>query len=48
MTIWKREFTLEQLNQRSQGTLVAHLGIVFTAVDEQTLTATMPVDARTR
>lgn len=48
MTIWKRDFTLEQLNQRSQGTLVAHIGIVFTAVDEQTLTATLPVDNRTR
>lgn len=48
MAIWKREFSLEQLNQRSQGTLVAHLGIVFTAVDEESLTATLPVDPRTR
>ncbi|MGB9096176.1 hotdog fold thioesterase [Erwinia sp.] len=48
MAIWKREFSLEQLNQRSQGTLVAHLGIVFTAVDEESLTAMLPVDPRTR
>lgn len=48
MAIWKREVTLQQLNQRSQGTLVAHLGIVFTAMDDQTLTATLPVDQRTR
>ncbi|MDW8848116.1 hotdog fold thioesterase [Erwinia sp. MMLR14_017] len=46
--VWKRQVSLEQLNQRSQGTLVAHLGILFTAMDEQSLTATLPVDGRTR
>lgn len=46
--IWKRQVTLEQLNQRSQGTLVAHLGILFTGMDGQSLTATLPVDARSR
>lgn len=46
--VWKRQTTLEQLNQRSQGTLVAHLGILFTAMDDRSLTATLPVDARTR
>ena len=48
MAIWKREVTLDQINQRSLGTLVSHLGIVFTAMDEETLTATLPVDSRTR
>lgn len=48
MAIWKREVTLDLLNQRSQGTLVSHLGIVFTAIDQKTLTATLPVDSRTR
>jgi 1,4-dihydroxy-2-naphthoyl-CoA hydrolase len=46
--IWKRQVSLEQLNQRSQGTLVAHLGILFTAMDDRSLTATLPVDGRTR
>ncbi|MEM6049746.1 hotdog fold thioesterase [Erwinia sp. P7711] len=46
--IWKRQVSLEQLNLRSQGTLVTHLGILFTAMDEQSLTATLPVDGRTR
>lgn len=48
MAIWKRAVTLDLLNQRSQGTLVSHLGIVFTTMDEETLTATLPVDSRTR
>jgi len=48
MAIWKRAATLEQLNQRSQGTLVAHIGIRFTALNEESIEALMPVDSRTR
>lgn len=48
MAIWKRDSSLEQINQRSQGTMAAHLGIVFTALNDESLQATMPVDARTR
>ncbi|WP_158782923.1 hotdog fold thioesterase [Pantoea sp. BAV 3049] len=48
MAIWKRNSTLEQINQRSQGTMVAHVGIVFTAMEPESLQATMPVDERTR
>lgn len=48
MTIWKRAATLEQLNQRSQGTMVAHIGIRFTALNEESIEALMPVDSRTR
>lgn len=48
MAIWKRQVTLEQINQQSQGTLVSHLGIIFTALDDDSLTATLPVDPRTR
>lgn len=48
MAIWKRNSTLEQINLRSQGTMVAHVGIVFTEMDTETLQATMPVDERTR
>ena len=39
--------SLDQLNQSSQGTLIQHLGILFTAAGEDWLQATMPVDART-
>lgn len=48
MAIWKRAATLEQLNQRSQGTMVAHIGIRFTALNEESIEALMPVDSRTR
>lgn len=48
MAIWKRAATLEQLNQRSQGTMVAHIGIRFTALSEESIEALMPVDSRTR
>ncbi|GMQ23397.1 hotdog fold thioesterase [Algoriphagus sp. oki45] len=40
--------SLDHLNQTSRDTLVQHLGIVFTAVGEDYLEATMPVDARTK
>lgn len=45
--IWQRHFTLEQLNADTQNSLVAHLGIRLTAMGPDTLTGTMPVDART-
>lgn len=45
--IWKRDTDLAGLNERSQNTLVSHLGIEFVAVTDDSLTATMPVDART-
>ena len=40
--------SLEALNRLSRGTLIEHLGIVFTAAGEDWLQATMPVDERTR
>lgn len=40
--------SLDHLNQTSRDTLVQHLGIVFTAVGEDYLEATMPVDSRTK
>jgi len=40
-------FTLEELNDISKSTLVENLGIVFTELDENHITATMPVDKRT-
>jgi len=45
--MWKREFTLEQLNQLSDNNMLGHVGIVFTNMTNGTLEATMPVDQRT-
>ena len=45
--IWKRHLPLEELNATSLNTLVAHLGIVYTRIGDDTLEAEMPVDART-
>ena len=46
-SIWKRPFTLEQLNAGNKNTLGEQLGLEFTAFDNNTLTARMPVDPRT-
>ncbi|MBK5073104.1 hotdog fold thioesterase [Budviciaceae bacterium CWB-B4] len=45
--MWKRHKTLEELNQMSKGTMIEHVGIVYTAQTENSLEATMPVDQRT-
>ncbi|MGF1701778.1 hotdog fold thioesterase [Photobacterium makurazakiensis] len=47
MTIWKKNFTLESLNQTSANTLVEHLGIEYVSFDGSSLSAVMPVDSRT-
>lgn len=47
MAFWKRETTLETLNQYSQGCMVGHVGIEFTLLGEDHLEAIMPVDSRT-
>ncbi|KAF1700787.1 hotdog fold thioesterase [Pseudoxanthomonas suwonensis] len=39
---------LEELNRLSRGTLIEHLGIVFTAAGDDWLQATMPVEGFTR
>lgn len=44
---WKRQLTLDELNATSVNTMVAHLGIVYTRIEEGVLEAEMPVDART-
>lgn len=44
---WKRELTLAALNASSENTMVAHLGIIYTRLEEGLLEAEMPVDART-
>lgn len=48
MMIWRKKPTLEELNERSEGSIASVLGIEFTAVTDDTLEATMPVDERTR
>jgi len=47
MAIWKRETDLEALNAIGENSLVAHIGIRFTAIGDDYLEAVMPVDART-
>lgn len=46
--VFRAPVLLDELNRLSQGTLIDHLGIVFTGVGEDWLQATMPVDERTR
>ena len=46
--IWVTPFTLDLLNQRSQNTMAAYCGIIFTAFDDHTLTATMPLKPETQ
>jgi 1,4-dihydroxy-2-naphthoyl-CoA hydrolase len=42
--VWKkRDITLKELNALSENTMGAHLGIIFTDVQEDRLVATMPV-----
>lgn len=45
--IWFTEFTPEQLNNRPKNHLGGLLDIQFTAIGENSVTATMPVDERT-
>ena len=44
---FKHRPTLEQMHERSKGTLGEHLGIEFTAIGDYWLEARMPVDHRT-
>ena len=48
MAIWFLPVDLAQLNTYQQDSLVSQLGIRFTGVGEDWLTASMPVDARTK
>lgn len=46
-TIWKTPVSVAELNKRTQKGLSSHLGIEFTEVGKDFLTASMPVDERT-
>ena len=48
MSIWFKPFSVEDLNAYQQQTLVSHLGIRYTEVGEDFLSAVMPVDQRTK
>ncbi len=45
--IWFKDVELERMNKMSSNTLVSHIGIALTAVGDDTLEGTMPVDERT-
>jgi 1,4-dihydroxy-2-naphthoyl-CoA hydrolase len=47
MSIWRSLRTLEELNGNRDGTLVEHLGILFTEIGGDFIRGTMPVDTRT-
>ena len=48
MAIWQTPFSVAIANQRSQNTMVTHLGIEFIEVGDDYLVAKMPVDQRTK
>lgn len=45
--IWITPLSLDEINKRARNTLCDHLGIEFTEVGDDHLTASMPVDERT-
>ena len=45
--IWLTPINVEEINTRSRNTLSDHLGIEFTEIGDEHLTATMPIDRRT-
>ncbi len=48
MSIWKlKDITVKDLQNNSKNTMVEHLGIEFTEIGEDFITAKMPVDKRT-
>ncbi|MEN2282749.1 hotdog fold thioesterase [Algoriphagus sp. SE2] len=46
--VFKRKPSLEELNNQSLNTMVSHLGIFFIDISENSISATMPVDERTK
>ncbi|AAU37952.1 MULTISPECIES: hotdog fold thioesterase [Basfia] len=48
MGIWTKDYTLSELNQIGEHCSVAHLAIRISAIEENWIEATMPVDQRTK
>ena len=46
--VFREPVSIDALNALGRGNMLEHLGIVFTAAGDDWLSATMPVDARTR
>lgn len=47
MSIWYRAYTLEEVRQKGDATMIEHIGIEITEIGENFLKGTMPVDRRT-
>ena len=47
MSIWIRQFTVEELGKFQRDTMGAHLGIEVSDIGDDYLEARMPVDGRT-
>ncbi len=48
MALWKSPISLDKLKERSQDTLMEHLGLEYLEIGNDYITARMPVDSRTR
>ena len=48
MAIWFKQFTVDDLNKRGENTLASFLDITFTVISDDSMTATMPANARTK
>lgn len=46
--VFSQKPSLDQINQSGRNTMTEHLGIIFTEVGDDYLSATMPVDERTK
>ena len=46
--IWKKEFKIEELNLFAQDSIVGYVGIEYLEKGDDFITATMPVDKRTK
>lgn len=46
--IWKKPVDLKELNEWHQSTMQQHIGIRFTEIGDDYISATMPVDHRTK
>lgn len=46
--IWKKPVDLKELNEWHQNTMQQHIGIRFTEIGDDYISATMPVDHRTK
>lgn len=46
--IWKKKSSLEAIQKICANTMCEHLGMTFTEIGDDFLTATMPVDSRTK